>query len=203
MATNTGEAQISSTTGRNGQKLLVLHLPAPEPCKSRVHGGSKTYEEALAELVAIRDGLTPTLRAPQRPERKATIIIDGGEPYVQTQVEKDLEVDFWEYMEARGVVYDSQVAFGPNKIDLWHEASGTLIEVKRNVETTKIRLALGQLQDYALDVPWQHRAVLLPERPSLRMERLLHLHNVNIVWQRFGGFSDNANGRFTTGPISV
>jgi hypothetical protein len=79
-----------------------------------------------------------------------------------------------------------------------------LIEAKGGVRREHIRMAIGQLADYAFQMskdPGFERppsaAVLLPERPSGAIEELLDSQGVAAVWATADGFADNRGGVFT------
>ncbi|WP_341782746.1 hypothetical protein [Pseudomonas putida] len=65
------------------------------------------------------------------------------------------------------------------------EGNDLLIEVKSSVETPNIRMAVGQLFHYwhvLYEDAVPHLAVLLPERPSLKIESFLSWMGVGVLW---------------------
>jgi hypothetical protein len=87
------------------------------------------------------------------------------------------------------------------RCDAYEEERGNLIEAKCSAEREYIRMAVGQLLDYAylgrerLGKP--NMAILLPERPDSKSVEWLSELNISLVWKEKGVFLDNANGRFT------
>ena len=74
---------------------------------------------------------------------------------------------------------DGQVLY----TDLHDETTGNLIEVKSSIERTTMRLALGQILDYARMVKPAHCTVLVPEKPAPSIIDLYHHHGVRITWR--------------------
>jgi hypothetical protein len=80
-----------------------------------------------------------------------------------------------------------------------------LVEAKGAVRRELIRMAIGQLADYAfqmsLDTAFESApsmAVLLPERPTQTIIELLDSQGIAIVWATAEGFVDNRGGVFTS-----
>lgn len=72
-----------------------------------------------------------------------------------------------------------------------------LVEAKASGERASVRMAVGQLADYArfIDPPPQ-LAVLLEARPAPDLEQLLSSQNIAVIWPRGDSFHDNAAGLF-------
>lgn len=66
--------------------------------------------------------------------------------------------------------------------DLFDEATGELIEAKSSADRGAIRLALGQVLDYARYVQPHTAAVLVDRRPSTDLCNLLTTNRVNVIW---------------------
>jgi hypothetical protein len=76
-----------------------------------------------------------------------------------------------------------------------------LIEAKASTSRENIRMAVGQLLDYAFlgkeKIRNPNMAVLLPKEPDSDLVKWLrHLH-ISIIWREKGLFRDNADGWFT------
>jgi hypothetical protein len=82
---------------------------------------------------------------------------------------------------------DSQVLY----TDLFDETTDELIEVKSSIERSTMRLALGQVLDYALVLRPKYRSVLVPERPARSVINLFHQYDVGIVWRSGDTFSSS------------
>jgi hypothetical protein len=82
--------------------------------------------------------------------------------------------------------------------DLYEQSRRNLIEAKGSCEREDIRMAIGQLFDYArFEHPETAKAALLPEEPTADLFKLLSSAGVYAIWPaRAGSFRDNAKGRF-------
>ncbi len=86
--------------------------------------------------------------------------------------------------------------------DAFEEARHNLIEAKCSEEREYIRMAVGQVLDYAFyampDLGKCHKAILLPNRPlAPRLLEWLGSLDISVIWEDGSVFLDNANGRFT------
>jgi hypothetical protein len=85
--------------------------------------------------------------------------------------------------------------------DLYEPTRKHLIEAKAWIRREDVRMAIGQLLDYenltqAAGLGRSRLAVLLPERPSMDVERLLDSVGIASIWRRGKSFEDNRGGRF-------
>jgi hypothetical protein len=76
-----------------------------------------------------------------------------------------------------------------------------LIEAKSSAKREYIRMAVGQLLDYAYlgkedGYERPHMAVLLPNRPDKGIEKWLDSLKISVIWPLKNVFSDNAGGQF-------
>jgi len=75
-----------------------------------------------------------------------------------------------------------------------------LIEAKSSTTREHIRMAIGQLLDYAFHIEKErgpcNKAILLPKRPSEEIEKWLQHIKISLIWRERGKFADNANGTF-------
>ncbi len=89
-------------------------------------------------------------------------------------------------------------AGGPLYSDLYNETRAQLIEAKAGTLRSDVRMAIGQLADYARMIqPPPRCAVLLEARPSQDLIDLLHSQDLAVIWRDGPGFCDNAGGAFT------
>ncbi|RIK10598.1 MAG: hypothetical protein DCC49_02795 [Acidobacteria bacterium] len=73
--------------------------------------------------------------------------------------------------------------------DLFDETSQTLYEAKGHVRRVAIRMAVGQLYDYArLESMDTEKSVLLPIRPKSDLRELLKFAEISVVWPDEGTF---------------
>lgn len=82
--------------------------------------------------------------------------------------------------------------------DIFNETRGQLIEAKANSSRGNVRMAVGQLADYARFLrPSVRRAVLFDSRPSDDLCDLLSRQGIAIIWPDGESFTDDAGGEFT------
>lgn len=71
-----------------------------------------------------------------------------------------------------------------------------LIEAKASVKREDIRMAIGQLFDYARYLsPRPRLAVLTPDQPAGELLELLWEHHIVAIWRTSNGFTDYKGGR--------
>jgi hypothetical protein len=85
--------------------------------------------------------------------------------------------------------------------DAFEEHRNNLVEAKSSARREHIRMAVGQLLDYAFQGNDKfgdpHKAILLPSAPSSDITDWLDSLGIKIIWREKGAFLDNANGQFT------
>jgi hypothetical protein len=90
---------------------------------------------------------------------------------------------------------------GKLQCDGFERARCNLIEAKSSTSREHIRMAVGQLLDYAYQIGRKfgkpNLAILLPREPDLNSVSWLPRCKVSLVWCKSGIFVDNANGQFT------
>jgi hypothetical protein len=74
---------------------------------------------------------------------------------------------------------------------------------KGSVTRESIRMAIGQLIDYARFVPTPRKVILLPSRPRADLEELLRSAAIDIIWATDGGFDATDIGLIQTTPIQA
>lgn len=67
------------------------------------------------------------------------------------------------------------------RVDMYDETTEELIEVKSSIDRVTMRLALGQVLDYARVLQPKLRTVLVPERPADGLVALFDDHGVGLV----------------------
>jgi hypothetical protein len=117
--------------------------------------------------------------------------------------ERRLVADYVKYLgEPSEIVHrhkiDAPDAAGPLYSDIFNKARRQLIEAKAHATRSDVRMAIGQLADYARFIqPPPGCAILLPAKPSSDLIDLLNRQGISAIWREGPGFSDNADGRFT------
>lgn len=77
--------------------------------------------------------------------------------------------------------------FKPLFTDLYDETADVLVEAKGSVTRENIRMAIGQLADYARFVPSARKVSLLPSRPRADLEMLVRSESIDMIWAVDGG----------------
>ncbi len=78
--------------------------------------------------------------------------------------------------------------FKPLFTDLYDVTADALIEAKGSVTRETIRMAIGQLADYARFVPTARKVILLPSRPRPDLEELVRSQSIDLIWEVDGAF---------------
>lgn len=88
--------------------------------------------------------------------------------------------------------------YGQLFCDLFVESRRHLIEAKADASRESVRMAIGQLYDYArFERANVQLAVLLPERPLDDLLELLEGVGIGCVWATRSGFDDSRGGEFS------
>lgn len=143
-----------------GISQLTSERPAPTEAAHRV-----SVENHLSERFSVeRKALAATAR-----ERR----------------EAKLQEEYRRYLLAMGhpvsrykIPVDGQYLY----TDLHDEELNELIEVKASVDRVTMRLALGQVLDYARLISPSSAAVVVPERPSQGIIDLFREHGIRLIW---------------------
>jgi hypothetical protein len=90
--------------------------------------------------------------------------------------------------------------YGRLQCDGYEEQSRNLIEAKASTDREHVRMAVGQLLDYAFQgkkkLGSPNMGILLPEKLNPRIEKWLLSLSISIIWKDGESFFDNANGQF-------
>lgn len=80
--------------------------------------------------------------------------------------------------------------------DLFDLSAGELVEAKGTASRNDVRLALGQILDYARFVEHEKRAVLLPVHPGSDLADLLATYQVDCIYEVAGGEFERLSGHY-------
>ena len=93
------------------------------------------------------------------------------------------------------------VLFGKLYCDGYEAERRNLIEAKSCASRESLRMAVGQLLDYAYrgkqELGELNKAVLLPEAPSQEDVNWLKSLDIAVAWPKGEAFVDTAGGQFT------
>jgi len=74
--------------------------------------------------------------------------------------------------------------------DLFDATTNTLVEAKGSISRSAVRMAVGQLADYArLVSPTPNKAILLPDKPRPDLLRLAESQKIAVIWPDDDGFT--------------
>jgi hypothetical protein len=169
---------------------------------------SAEYEEA-ERLIGKRRGRKWSVE----PVASTQVPLEAGEvegyevqrpQTVQLAVRREAKLvgDFASFLEAKGDdLARNKVlpkgGFPPLYSDIFNKTRKQLIEAKAGGSRGQIRMAIGQLADYARYIsPIEGRAVLLDAKPHRDLLALLESQKISAIWRSGDGFVDNAGGRF-------
>lgn len=128
--------------------------------------------------------------------------------YVQTRakvikakkIEAGLLDDYRRWLEKQDREL-SAIKYRALQCDAYEQDRQNLIEAKSSASREHIRMAVGQLLDYAFQgskkLGEPHKAILLPREPRSDIIDWLDSLNIKVIWREKKVFLDNANGRFT------
>lgn len=115
------------------------------------------------------------------------------------RAEASLVEDYTRWLRARGRTL-MRYSAGRLMCDAFEEATQHLIEAKSSTRREYIRMAVGQLLEYAYlgrsEFEDPRLAILLPSRPRLSQLRWLEPLRIHVIWRDEDGFKDNAGGIF-------
>lgn len=108
--------------------------------------------------------------------------------------------DYKKWLGDSGRVVE-QVAYGRFVCDAHEKARNNLIEAKSSIGREYIRMAVGQLFDYAFlgkkELVTPNMAILLPKKPEQDIVDWLEGLKISVIWKQRKEFFDNAQKQFT------
>jgi hypothetical protein len=144
-------------------------------------------EEPDSLLLEVPHG--PTVEAvPVEEQHTERAFVDPSrEPYEAERSEAKLVKALRDHLRSEGhkVVRYRILPEGelkPLYADLYDETAEVLVEAKGAVTREAVRMAIGQLTDYARFLPGSVRTVLLPEEPRLDLLLLAESGGITVVW---------------------
>ncbi len=195
---------------RHKRALVQLH-PDQRKAHQRV---CEWMEQQLSKMEKRGSGPNPSKRdgkKPADPEHIRTAALSGRrevEPEVHMEAQ-DIKVKKpearllqgyrkWLQQQDRKL---SKVFYQKLRCDAFEQERRNLIEAKSSTNREHIRMAVGELLDYAYQGRKKfhnpHLAILLPNEPDAEAVEWLGPLNINLIWRKSRAFLDNANGQFT------
>lgn len=159
---------------------------------TRIIGDHPAYDDIVALLGLSRlriqtpsGAVVTAVPLSKNTTERFTIITAGPSPQDRARREANLQNSYAEYLRSHGhTVHSRRIELEHTSLylDMYDESTGELIEVKSTTDRMTIRLALGQILDYARFVDHQYKSILFPERPTEELIALLHSHGVSVAW---------------------
>ena len=116
------------------------------------------------------------------------------------RVEAKLLADYRRWLERQSRTL-SAIKYRALQCDAYEKSRQNLIEAKSSASREHIRMAVGQVLDYAFQgrekFAHPHKAILLPHQPRADIIDWLDSLNIKVIWREKKAFLDNANGLFT------
>jgi hypothetical protein len=200
------EAPESKT--RQPRQVIVFRL---NPVGSVVHDPEDELElpeglgaPALDAIVSGRIATPVIVDMPIEQQNVEEVEVSrASDSYTAVRREQALVIHYSDYLRAKGSTVSRFRVQPPGEAraivcDLYDETRNNLVEAKGTGARGEVRMAIGQLTDYArFRTPSPALAVLLPARPRSDLEALLAAAGISAIWPDKSGFADNAEGRFS------
>ncbi|MER7119406.1 restriction endonuclease [Streptomyces goshikiensis] len=122
-----------------------------------------------------------------------TLVDPAREPHEAERVEAKLVREFAEHLRLQGHEITRQ-RIAPSEVakwlftDLYDATTNCLYEAKGSVARVAVRMAIGQLLDYARFLPQPKLALLVPSRPEPDLLDLCAHVQVTVVWPEGDGY---------------
>jgi hypothetical protein len=191
-----------------GQFSYVDHYTAdaPEtgdgPIRSvivfRLRPTSDTARLAPSRLDAV--GTEPVKKVPVEQHLTERMMIEPHrEPYEAERREQELVLTYVAALVARGHDVGRLQLRPPGEpaplyCDVYDATTNTIFEAKGSVARDAVRMAIGQLADYArLIKPAPTRAILVPESPRADLLQLAASQGIDVIWRNGDGTFSSAS----------
>jgi len=162
----------------------TAHKKAPLKTGPEEHAGSKDVHISERRRNPQLDFIVHRKRQVRKARRKEAELIERYRGWLSKQ-KRRLPVARHGKLECDGI----------------EKGRGNLIEAKSEASREKIRMAVGQVLDYAFNLEKKlgklNMAILIPKKPQKDLVQWLDSLKISVVWEDNRAFLDNANGRFT------
>jgi hypothetical protein len=113
--------------------------------------------------------------------------------------EARLLIAYQRWLKRRGRTL-ATAKYGKLECDGFEKARCNLIEAKSSTSREHVRMAVGQLLDYAFQIKKKfgkpNMAILLPRKPDPDPVNWIAQSKISLIWRKNEAFLDNANGQF-------
>jgi hypothetical protein len=173
------EADAPDVTGTKRRTVIVFRLEQltgadAGPTRSRLDSlGHETVKEIPVEQFLTESMLIDGDREPYEAERREQKLVRFLASYLRAQGHDVCRLQFRPEPEA-----------APIFCDLYDKTTNTIYEAKAVATRPAMRMAIGQLADYArLIDPTPARVILAPQRPRDDLLDLVASQEIDVVWQ--------------------
>ena len=171
-------------TGRGEVRSVIVfrlrQLDGVDHCRARQGGrarGGNWLEEVPVEQHLTERFVIEGSREPREAERREQRLVRQYLDYLEQQGHKVCRLQ----LRPRGEPT-------PLFCDLFDKTTQTMVEAKGSVARPAIRMAVGQLADYARLKPRARKAILLPQRPRRDLLDLADKQGIDVIWPEADGF---------------
>jgi hypothetical protein len=181
-------ADAPATQEGEPRKVIVFRLRRLSGDSALPSSRVDRFAEEAVQVVPVEQHLTERM-----------MIEPNREPYEAERREQPLVLELMAFLRAQGhevnrLQLRPKGEPAPLLCDLFDETTNTVIEAKGSVARTAIRMAIGQLADYArlVDPPPQ-RVILVPEEPRADLLSLAASEGIGVTWpDGSGGFASTS-----------
>ncbi len=178
------ETDAPETGGGPLRKVIVFRLDpvdtsAPAASQSKIANvltANEVQQVAIEEQHTEKSYVEPD-RQPYEAERRESALVQSLATHLRGRDHRVCRLQIVPKGE-----------FKPLYTDLYDETTRALIEAKGSVTRENIRMAIGQLADYARFVPTACKVILLPSRPRADLEALARSESIDLIWATNGGY---------------
>lgn len=143
------------------------------------------------EVVTVTAHDSAPFRVPIEVVRIESAVVENQREHLAQFRERHLVRMYEDWLGRRVDSYVIPTKVGALRTDAFDDERNLLIEAKSNVERPSLRMAVGQLWDYARQLPSDPSvAVLLPSKPDIDGMAFLESCGVRAIWQTAAGFHD-------------
>ncbi|MFL5818067.1 MAG: restriction endonuclease [Conexibacter sp.] len=165
-------------------RLRPLGRVRASQARSRVEMlGKDSMKEVPVEQHLTESFVIAGSREPREAERREQKLVREYLAYLTSSGDDVCRLQLWPEDEP-----------APLFCDMYDKTTNTLIEAKGSVARPAIRMALGQLADYARLVdPTPSKVILVPQKPRPDLMRLAASEGVEIIWRNGDAFDGTAS----------
>lgn len=177
------------------------HARACSWMERRLAPGRKKNSENRAPAKAVRQSLKATQIVDSPQHHQMDYLVRSKKQVIRAKKnEARLLIGYQRWLRRRGRNL-ATAKYGKLQCDGFERARCNLVEAKSSTSREHIRMAVGQLLDYAFQIEPKfgkpNMAILLPREPDPNSVKWLPHRSISLIWREKTAFLDNANGRFT------